>query len=250
MTMLPAGLLVALAISAAPPPPKPASTWPDPATLARMRVDWPWLGRYRAADEALEQSGQRVDVVFMGDSITQAWAEKMPGFFHPGVVGRGISAQTTPQMLLRFRQDVLDLRPRVVHIMAGTNDIAGNTGPMTPEETEANIMSMAELARAHGVRVVLGSIPPAAAFPWKPGIDPVERIRQLNGWMRAYAARTGAVYADYTAVLDDGRGGMRPGLSIDGVHPTVAGYQLMQPITERAVVQALGGERPEPPGRP
>ena len=235
-----ASLLAALALTTAPPP-RPA--WPDPVTEARMKVDWAWMGRYKAADAVLEASGQRTQVVFMGDSITQGWYDKVPGFFRPGLVDRGISGQTSPQMLVRFRQDVLDLRPRAVHIMMGTNDIAGNTGPMTPEETEANVMTMSELARAHGIRVILASIPPAAAFPWKPGLETVEKIRALNAWIRAYALRTGAIYADYTAVLDDGRGGMKLGLAVDGVHPTPAGYALMAPVAERAIAEALTPER-------
>jgi lysophospholipase L1-like esterase len=242
--------LAAVLLPVLPPSQATRPAYPDPVTAARMQTDWAWMGRYRAADQGLEASGQRPDVVFMGDSITQGWVEKAPGFFRPGLVGRGISGQTSPQMLVRFRQDVLDLRPRAVHIMMGTNDIAGNTGPMTLEETEANFMTLAELARAHGIRVILASIPPAAAFPWKPGVDPVERIRALNGWLRGYAQRTGAIYADYTAVLDDGRGGMRPGLSSDGVHPTPAGYAAMAPVTERAIAEALGSDRGGVPGRP
>jgi lysophospholipase L1-like esterase len=243
-------LFATLALAGMTPTPAARPAWPDPATEARMKVDWAWLGRYRAADQALEASGQRPEVVFIGDSITQGWTDKAPAFFHAGVVGRGISGQTSPQMLVRFRQDVLDLRPRVVHIMMGTNDIAGNTGPMSTEETEANFMTMAELARAHGIGVVIASIPPAASFPWKPGVETVEKIRALNGWLRAYAERIGAVYADYTAVLDDGRGGMRPGLASDGVHPTSAGYALMAPVAEKAIAEALGGERGRPFGRP
>jgi lysophospholipase L1-like esterase len=205
----------------------------------RLHEDWPWLARYQADNAKLLATGVRPDVVFMGDSITQGWIDKVPAFFRTGLVDRGIGGQTTPQMVLRFRQDVIDLHPRAVHIMAGTNDIAGNTGPMSIPQTEANIMTMAELARAHGVRVILASIPPAANFPWLPGLETMSKIATLNAWLKAYAAQTGAVYADYTAVLDDGRGGMKPGLSVEGVHPTARGYDVMAPVAERAIASAL-----------
>ena len=241
-----AWVLVTLALLAA----SPARSAPDSAAEARLHTDWALMSRYRAADQAQIASGQRLDVVFLGDSITQGWAENAPGFFRPGLAGRGISGQTSPQMLVRFRQDVLDLRPRAVHVMMGTNDIAGATGPMTLEETEANFATLSELARLHGIRVILASVPPVAAFPGRPGLETIEKIRALNGWIRAYAARTGAVFADYTAVLDDGRGGMRPGLSTDGVHPTAAGYAAMAPVAERAIAEALGPERGRMAGRP
>ena len=123
--------------------------------------------------------------------------------------------------------------------MAGTNDIAGNTGPMTLEETQANITSMTELAQANGIAVILGAVPPAAAFPWRPGLETAERIRTLNRWLRAYATGVGATFADYTAVLDDGRGGMKLGFADDGVHPTAAGYAAMAPVTAAAIARAL-----------
>lgn len=207
----------------------------------RLRTDWPWLARFQEDNQRLEANKAAVDVVFMGDSITQGWPKKQPGFFAPaGRVNRGIGGQTTPQMLLRFRQDVINLKPRAVHIMAGTNDIAGNTGPMTPAQTQANIMSMVELAQAHGIKVILASIPPAAAFPWRKEVAPAERIQAMNQWLRAYATQVGAVYADYTAVLDDGKGGMKAGFANDGVHPTAEGYAAMIHVTESAIRQALG----------
>ncbi len=197
------------------------------------------MARYQADDEALTASGRRPQVVFMGDSITEGWRSRVPGFFREGLVDRGISGQTSPQMLVRFRQDVIALRPRAVHIMMGTNDIAGNTGPMTLEQTEDNFRSMNELARANGVCVILAAIPPAAGFPWRPGLETAEPIRRLNAWIRDYAAHTGAVYADYTAVLDDGQGGMKPGLAFDGVHPTETGYAAMAPVAEQAIARSL-----------
>ena len=204
-----------------------------------LHDDWAWIGRYRAENAALIASGVRPDVVFMGDSITEGWPSKAPAAFTAGLVGRGISGQTTPQMLVRFREDVIALHPRAVHLMAGTNDIAGNTGPMTPEETQANIASMTELAQANGIAVILGAVPPAAAFPWRPGLETAQKIKTLNAWLRAYATRVGATYADYTAVLDDGRGGMKLGLADDGVHPTAAGYAAMAPVTNAALAHAL-----------
>lgn len=206
----------------------------------RLHADWAWLGRYRDANAAITGP---VDTVFIGDSITQGWFDMTPAFFTTGRHGRGIGGQTTPQMLLRFRQDVIDLHPKVVQIMAGTNDIAGNTGPMTPEQTKANLMSMAELARAHGIRVILASIPPADHFPWRPGLETAPRIAALNGWIKDYAARTGAIYADYWTALHDGPA-LRASLTYDGVHPNKAGYAVMAPVAEAAIRAAMA--RPAP----
>jgi len=235
-------LAPSLAAAQAPSSPMPvpviAAPAPDPAEV-RLRQDWAWLARFHDADQALIASGQRPDVVFLGDSITQGWIDKVPAYFRSGLVDRGISGQTSPQMLVRFRQDVIDLHPRAVHIMMGTNDVAGNTGPMTPEQTEANVQTLTELAQAHHIQVILAAIPPAARFPWRPGLETAEKIRTLNAWIKAYAARVGAIYADYTSVLDDGQGGMKPGLAYDGVHPTAAGYAAMQPVTDAAIAQAL-----------
>jgi lysophospholipase L1-like esterase len=240
---------VTLAIGGAALAAPPAATLSPPSNAAaeadaRLHSDWAWMSRYRDADKALIASGKRVDVVFMGDSITLGWYDKVPGYFREGLVDRGIGGQTSPQMLVRFRQDVIALHPRAVHIMMGTNDIAGNTGPMSPEETEANVETLGELARLHHIRVILASIPPALGFPWRPGVAAASRIRALNAWIKTYAVRTGAVYADYTAVLDDGQGGMKPGLAVDGVHPTPAGYALMAPVADRAIAEAL--RRPAP----
>ncbi len=211
----------------------------------RLREDWAWLARYRDANKAIAPASKHPRVVFMGDSITQGWTDMVPSFFASERIGRGIGGQTTPQMLLRFRQDVVDLRPAAVQIMAGTNDIAGNTGPMTPEQTQANIMSMAELARAHGIRVILASIPPADGFPWRPGLATAPKIAALNVWMKAYAARTGATYADYWTALHDGPA-MRASLTYDGVHPNRAGYAAMEPVATAAIRAALA--RPAPWG--
>jgi lysophospholipase L1-like esterase len=208
---------------------------------AQASTDWAALGRYRQENAALAPAAAGENrVVFMGNSITEGWAPFFPTLF-PGkpYVGRGISGQTTPQMLLRFRQDVIALAPKVVVILGGTNDIAGNTGPSTLEMIEDNLMSMTELARANGIRVVLASVLPAFDYPWKRGLEPAPKIIALNAWMKAYAARVGAVYADFHTPMADSRGGMRSALSRDGVHPNAAGYALMAPIVEKAIADAL-----------
>jgi lysophospholipase L1-like esterase len=204
----------------------------DPARLARYLADPAMLGRYAGDNRRLTASGAAVDIVFMGDSITEGWARQKPDFFGRRRVGRGISGQTTPQMLVRFIPDVVALKPRAVHIMAGTNDIAGNTGPMTQEMTRDNFRAMSAIARQHRIRVVLASIPPAASFPWAQGVETLRPIREINRWLRAFARETGATYIDYHAVLADAEGAMRPGLATDGVHPTSAGYDVMSAVAE------------------
>lgn len=206
---------------------------------AQETTDWANMARYRAANAALPATAKHPRVVFLGDSITQGWVDKAPRFFTVGRIGRGIGGQTTPQMLVRFRQDVIELHPAVVQIMAGTNDIAGNTGPMTDAETEANLQSMTELAQAHGIRVILASIPPADRFPWRPGLETTGPIARINRWMKGYAARVGATYADYWSALKGPGQGMREGLASDGVHPTAAGYAVMAPVAEVAIRTAL-----------
>ena len=215
--------------------------------LDPMRTDWPNLKRFHSDDVALPAptAGEH-RVVFMGDSITQGWV-------HHGIpadppdpakayVNRGISGQTTPQMLLRFRQDVIDLKPSVVVIFAGTNDIAGNTGDMTAEQTEENLESMAELAHVHGIKVVLCSILPAFDFPWKPGREPAPKVVAINSWIKDYAASHGHVYVDFYSAMVDARGGLPEKLSKDGVHPNPAGYAIMTPLVEAGIAQALGGK--------
>jgi lysophospholipase L1-like esterase len=206
--------------------------------------DWPNLCRYAAQNAALPPpaKGEPPRVVFLGDSITLIWKDRDPPFFaaETGRIDRGISGQTTPQMLVRFMADVVALHPRVVHIMAATNDIAGNTGPETLQGVKNNLMAMATLARANGIKVILASTPPADDFPWRKGMNPAPKIAELNAWIRSYAAKEGFVYADYTAVLDDGHGAMKQGLATDGVHPVTAGYKVMEPVTLKAIDQALG----------
>jgi lysophospholipase L1-like esterase len=178
----------------------------------------------------------------MGDSITEGWHfDGLDGSF-PGkpYINRGISGQTTPQMVLRFRQDVIDLKPKVAVIFAGINDIAGNTGPMTLEQTEGNLASMAELAAANHIRVVMCSVTPAFDFPWSPGMTPAPKVLALNAWIKAYAAQKGYVYVDFHTAMKDSRDGLPPNLSADGVHPLPAGYAEMAPLVEAGIEKALG----------
>jgi len=203
--------------------------------------DWPNLNRFRAENALLgapEKSEKRV--VFMGNSITQGWIEKRPEFFSKNpYINRGISGQTTPQMLIRFRQDVIALQPKVVVILAGTNDIAGNTGPSTLEMIEDNLASMAELANANEIRVVLSSVLPAYDYPWKTGMEPAEKIVTLNAWIKSYCEKRGFTYLDYFTPLADDRHGMKAELTYDGVHANVAGYKVMEPLVQDAIKRAL-----------
>jgi lysophospholipase L1-like esterase len=203
--------------------------------------DWPNLNRFRAENALLgapEKSEKRV--VFMGNSITQGWIEKRPEFFSKNpYINRGISGQTTPQMLIRFRQDVIALQPKVVVILAGTNDIAGNTGPSTLEMIEDNLASMAELANANEIRVVLSSALPAYDYPWKSGMEPAEKIVTLNAWIKSYCEKRGFTYLDYFTPMADDRHGMKAELTYDGVHANVAGYKVMEPLVQDAIRRAL-----------
>jgi lysophospholipase L1-like esterase len=210
------------------------------AQLERLQADWPNLARYREQNAQLAPPADgEPRVVFMGDSITDGWGRSAPFFPGKPYVNRGISGQTTPQMLLRFRQDVVALGPAVVVILAGTNDVAGNTGPSTPEMTEDNFTSMVEIAKANKIRVVLASILPASDFPWKQGVDPGPKIAALNKWIKAYAAKNDVVYLDYYSAMVDDKLGLRPELANDGVHPTPAGYAIMAPLAEKAIAEAL-----------
>jgi lysophospholipase L1-like esterase len=254
-------LLVALTgtLAAQAPQPPPAPPLPNCEALATaingavrndLRVrDWGNLARYREANRtAGAPAASEARVVFMGDSITDAWPQPKYGTFFTGkpYVGRGISGQTTPQMLLRFRADVIELQPKAVVILAGTNDIAGNTGPYSNEEIQGNIQSMAELARANGIKVVLASILPVSAYHQAPASPvpqtvqrPMARIRAINDWMKAYAAKHGHVYLDYFAAMVDGTGHLRTELSEDDLHPNPQGYAVMAPLAEAAIKKAL-----------
>jgi lysophospholipase L1-like esterase len=202
------------------------------AVQEQARNDWPNLCRYRADDATLQRPTR---AVFIGDSITELWVRADPELFSSGVLGRGIGGQTSPQMLLRFFQDVVELHPQTVHIMAGTNDLAGNTGPSSPQDFKNNIMAMVELAHAHKIRVVLASIPPASAFPFKPALRPAADIVALNTWLRSYAKASGSQYVDYYSVLADPQGGFLSALSNDGVHPNRDGYMRMRALALNAL---------------
>lgn len=202
--------------------------------------DWPNLERFRKENAALGLPSKGENrVVFMGNSITQGWIDKRPAFFaNRPYINRGISGQTTPQMLVRFRQDVIALQPRVVVILAGTNDIAGNTGPSTLEMIEDNLASMAELAQVNGIRVVLCSVLPVFDYPWKPGLKPANKIINLNTWIKKYCDKKGFIYLDYFSSLADENNGMKSSLTTDGVHANVAGYKMMEPLVEASIQKA------------
>ena len=203
--------------------------------------DWPDLNRFRKQNEklGLPASGEQ-RVVFMGNSITEGWPNKDPEFFkNPNYINRGIGGQTTPQMLLRFRADVINLQPKVVVILAGTNDIAGNTGPMTLEEIRDNIISMSELAKANGIEVVISSVLPAFDYVWRPGLEPIIKIPQLNSMLKNYAENNDMIYLDYFSAMADDRNGLPIDLAEDGVHPTAKGYAIMKPMVEKAIARAL-----------
>ncbi len=228
----------ATASAAAPAPTGPYWTKREQQLL----VDFGDLERFKEADAALGSPAAGEErVVFLGDSITQLWKIEGPQGSFPGkpYINRGISGQTTPQMLVRFRQDVIDLKPKAVVILAGTNDLAGNTGPETLEEIENNLASMADLAAANRIRVVLCSVLPAFDFNWRPGLAPARKILALNAWIEAYAANKGYVYVDYHAAMKDERDGLPASLSKDGVHPTPAGYAIMAPLAEAGIEKAL-----------
>jgi lysophospholipase L1-like esterase len=240
-TQAPAPAQAAPAPSAATPAPHPDNDyWRKHDEL--LKVDFGWLGKFKEANAALAQPAAGEDrVVFMGDSITEGWHFTGPhgSFVGKPYINRGISGQTTPQMLVRFRQDVIALKPKVVVILAGTNDIAGNTGPETPEQIEDNLASMADLATANHIRVVLCSILPAFDFNWKPGLTPAPKILAINAWMKAYAAEKGYVYVDFHTSMKDERDGLLATLSKDGVHPLPAGYAVMTPLVEAGIEKAL-----------
>jgi lysophospholipase L1-like esterase len=210
-------------------------------TLADQLQDWNQLGRYHAANEDLKkQPADPKRVVFMGDSITDIWklADQFPG---KPYVNRGISGQTTPQMLVRMYPDVIDLHPAALVILAGTNDIARNTGPETLTMIEENLMAMTELAQAHGIKVVLCSVTPISDYERRPqsGQRPEADILKMNAWMKDYAAKVHAVYADYFAALVDDKGMLKKGFSMDGLHPNQMGFDLLAPVAEAAIAKAM-----------
>ncbi|MFD2720418.1 GDSL-type esterase/lipase family protein [Hymenobacter monticola] len=241
-------LLLAPAAHAQQPTPAEAAKKAADAAADKQREyllhnDWAYLERYTAANQRLPapQPG-RPRVVIIGNSITEGWVKADSAFFRGKTyeyVGRGISGQTTGKTLVRFRADVLDLHPAVVVILAGTNDIAENSGPYNPQTTLNNIMSMCELAQAHGVRVVLGSVAPSVDFWWRKGLNPAPKILALNQQLRAYANRQHFAYYDMHSALKDEQNGLRKAYGEDGVHPNLAGYRVMEPLLNQAVAAAL-----------
>ena len=212
------------------------------ATLQKKMQDWAQLDHYRERNAALAApAADEQRVVFYGDSITEIWARSWKASFgDKPYVDRGISGQTSAQMVVRFHQDVVDLHPKVVLILAGTNDVAENTGPMTQEATLDDFRSMLEMARANGITVVIGSIPPADEFSWHKGLEPAPKIQALNAKLEAWCKSEGLVWVDYYSALADDKGAMKPGLSLDGVHPTPAGFAVMAPLAEAGIEKALG----------
>lgn len=210
---------------------------------SEQRLDWPNLAHYKEANALLgEPKEVEVRVVFMGNSITAGWIKQSPAFFSSNhYVNRGISGQTTPQMLLRFKQDVVHLRPEVVVLLCGINDIAENTGPTSLGMIEDNICSMVELARANDIKVVLCSLLPAIAFPWRPQIKPMEQVKALNQWLADYTKKEGLPFVDYHAALADGQMGMPKEYAADGIHPTSEGYRIMEPLVQEGIAKALNG---------
>ncbi|MDC0916414.1 SGNH/GDSL hydrolase family protein [Flavobacteriaceae bacterium] len=203
--------------------------------------DWPNFKEFQEANARLPQVKQNEKrVVFMGNSITIGWLQTHPDFFkNKPYVNRGISGQTTPQMLVRFRPDVVDLDAAAVVLLAGTNDIAGNTGPVTLEMILDNIKSMTEIAQANDIKVILCSVLPAFDYPWRPGLAPNVKIPKLNKMIKRYAEESGAYYLDYFTALEDGNNGMIKEYTTDGVHLTLEGYQVMEPLVENALQKVL-----------
>jgi lysophospholipase L1-like esterase len=239
-----------------PPPSAPRDATNDPAAQAVLSLerwresrvatylnDFAELNRYREANAQLPPPAQGENrVVFYGDSITDGW--KLDSYFpNKGYINRGIGGQTTPQMLIRFRQDVIDLSPKVVVILAGTNDIAGNTGPMTVEQIEANYASMAELAHAHAIRVIFSSVTPVHNYTPRSQTmfltRAPEKILALNQWLRSYCEQNHLIYLDYFSAMVDSHGMMQQDLAADGLHPNDAGYKIMTPLAQAAVEKAL-----------
>jgi lysophospholipase L1-like esterase len=210
------------------------------AAAERQAKDWPWLCRYVAENAAVVASGVRPKVIFIGDSITENWKLGDPSLFSAAVLDRGIGGQTTPQILLRFYQDVVALRPQVVHIMAGTNDVSGNTGAITDEAIVQNIRAMIDIAKANGIKVVLASITPSKQFVARPGIDPSPRIAAVNRALVKLAEEKKVSYVNYFPALADRVGGLADELGNDGLHPNRDGYAAMRPLTDKAIRRAGG----------
>ncbi len=210
----------------------------------QLRTDWANLKRYVEENAALKvQPPREGRVVFMGNSITEGWRKRDSSFFLQNpYINRGISGQTSSQMLVRFRQDVIAVKPEVVVILAGTNDIAENTGPISIPDILGNIVSMTQLAQANRIEVILCSVLPASDFPWRRGLRPAGKIVELNAMIKEYCARNAVGYVDYYAAMVDEQGGLDKKYSDDGVHPTIAGYNIMEPLVERAIAETKKGK--------
>ena len=202
-----------------------------------LKTDWAWQCRYRA-DNAQVDPAHPPHVVFIGDSITEGWIHADPDFFAHGNLDRGISGQTSPQLLVRFYQDVVALHPAIVHIMIGTNDIAGNTGPTSPEAYQNAVRAMVDIAKANHITVILGAIPPTVTFGWQPAVKPGPWVAQLNLWLKDYAAEQHLIFADYHTALAGPAGELPAEFGPDGVHPNPAGYAVMRGVAERAIAEA------------
>ncbi len=209
---------------------------------AQSAVDFANLTKYKDDNASILSSKKKVDVVFMGNSITEGWVKTHPEFFSENnYTGRGISGQTTSQMLLRFQSDVIALKPKLVVINAGTNDIAQNTGIYDPDFTFNNIKAMADIAQNNGIKVIIASVLPAAAFPWRKEITEVsQKVDALNNRLKQYAGSNKFIFVDYNTAMRDAKGGMREGLSKDGIHPVPAGYAIMEPMIKNAINKTLG----------
>ncbi len=203
--------------------------------------DWANLNKYKPENSEIGLPSENENrVVFMGNSITEGWIIADPDFFKENsFINRGISGQTTPQLLIRFRQDVVNLKPKAVVLLAGTNDIAGNTGPSSLEMIEDNIMSMVEISKANNVKVILCSVLPVFDYPWKQGINPSEKIVELNRRIKSYSEENQIIYADYFSAMVDEKNGLKKEYSKDGVHPNLEGYKVMKPIIEKAIKELL-----------
>ena len=250
-----AGIAAAQTATPAPSPVDPCAEMRARAARYETQLnDWPVLARYREANAKTNAPAKNEErVVFMGDSITDGWQNPKYGGFFPGkpYIDRGISSQTTPQMLIRFRPDVIALQPKVVVILAGTNDIAGNTGPMTLQAIEDNLTSMFDLAHANGIRVVFASVLPISDYEKnregqqiiRSKQRPPEQITALNAWMKTYAAAHRGVYLDYFSAMADDKGFLKEELSEDGLHPNKKGYDIMAPLAEQAIAAAFKSRR-------
>lgn len=211
----------------------------------KQAQDWPNLSKYQQENSLLPIPVlEEKRVIFMGDSITEFWKMIDPDYFvNKSYINRGISGQTTPQILVRFRADVIALQPTVVIILAGINDIAGNTGPSSLEMIRDNIFSMVELATANQIEVILCSVLPAIDFSWKPNQEPIEKIKALNEIIKNYAQSNDIVYIDYYSVMIDAHEGLKKEYSNDGVHPNKMGYQVMGPLAEKAIAFVLKSDK-------